>query len=264
MLNKEDTAAMMPILSAHNQNVMYLPAFAAYPDKLKKNIFFSTNEELGADRVEICKLDSLHTYAIIVGKNSLLDEYAKIYQSVYAAFNVSKAYEGLLHSAAKCSNKDGTKNKFDTSLYNNKNMISNNDTKSLEFLCRDDEVIIIYGTEDYFIKMASQESPITLRMYDSTNKELIKDLPLITGLELKDDEEHNNVTLQQNGLSDDEYTLNCSNSVLQDMADIMCMTHFPANYTESVERAKLFNFYFHVFDDKNSTDWSKSFCFYNT
>ena len=252
-LNREETAAMMPVLSAHDPRIMYVPAAAAYPTKLKKNLFFGTGERM-TENVESCKLDSLHVYAVVIAKSSLVDEYAGIYESVYPEFNAKTVYEETMTSVKGCCKSDS----FDTTLIESKKLAEENYEKSLEKTCNADELIVIYGTEGHFMELGTTETSISLREYKPPGgeQELIDGVKMIKGLEMKsvgERHEDDHDAFLQEKLGAIDYGLECSNAVLQDLADIMCMTYLPPSFTQSIEtksgagRKKSCEYYCHVF-----------------
>lgn len=256
-LNREETVAMMPVLSAHDPKIMYVPTAAAYPAKLKKNVFFGTGERM-PENVERCKIDSLHVYAAVIAKSSLVDEYSKIYDSVYPESDVKTIYEETIKSTETTCCSTTT---FDTTLLKSKNLlVPEEEDNTLEKLCNDDEIIVLYGTEGYFMKKGGSEEPISLRSYKPPGSgdqgDLIEGVKMIKGLEVKNDgirhEDDNDAFLQEK-LGSIDYGLECSNAVLQDLADVMCMTHLPPSFSQFLEgevgggRKKSCKYYCHVF-----------------
>lgn len=245
-INMEQAAAQMPVLSSHDPNVMYMPMDAVYPSNVsKKNVFFGTAERM-LDNVETCKLDSLHVFAVIISKTSLLPEYAAIYQSVYPTLNMAAVFEGTKKSvmSSTCSKLDG----FENTLLNSKKLTAelapNDDPEILisemETLIDDDEVIVLFATEGYYMEMAANSTPICLRQYKppAGEHDLIDGVKIIKGLELKGaDERHEDdpEAFKQLKLGNVEYRLRRSNVVFQDLADVMCMTQFPPSFTEWLE-----------------------------
>lgn len=107
-VSKKELAGAMPVLSMHDPRVMYVPICMLWPTQLKKCLFFPTYKPGGSggsgsksskksqqqqqeDATYEC--DSLLSYAVLVGKESLAGFFDEVYASVYTTTHATHCGE---------------------------------------------------------------------------------------------------------------------------------------------------------------------------
>lgn len=78
-IDKRDLAGAMPILSMHDDRVMYFPTGMVWPTQLKKWLFFPSFKK-GSDAYEI---QSLLSYVAVISKESFAPFFDEVYKEVY-------------------------------------------------------------------------------------------------------------------------------------------------------------------------------------
>jgi hypothetical protein len=250
MPDQRQVCGKMAMLSAHDRRIMYIPMGNLYPTDLNRNTFFrkianNVEDEDGSSGgySEECRLDSLYQYAVLIGKTPLDKEFNSIYTSVYTkpSMEPSIMMNGFIESTKKQCLATTSKAAFDSDvLMSSCSPPQDTDVVETNILQNDDDVLVLYATENFLIDRVAKGEPIELSTFKMNNNQIKVPATSETrcGVEYRipnggvDDAMKIN---RQHALSDSK-PLGCSGALLQDVVDTLCISTYPAKMTECRSR----------------------------
>ena len=148
-LNKREACGSMTVLSARNENVMYMPMYLLPPEWTKKTCFYPAKKQPNKGEL-MYEPDGFISFAVVIAKTSLRQEYADIYKSVYADCDIADLSDSLIDSIEKHEETFGNINDYEEKQI---------DTDLLEDEISDNEVILLFINKTRFFLHGSTGAP---------------------------------------------------------------------------------------------------------